>query len=639
MTVSLGLTPMSFYFSFCGILRKRNEGSSPTADEFSAEASGFLATHQASFRKFSESFLCLVGISHYYELDDNVYPVFLTDDNDDPTKVWIGEKQIEEGQVPMREFVVDEEVKATAADKPKVQKKRRRADGASDAEVTSIVRSSAPPPPVPTTVVATTAIDGATSALVHKSRTRLVHRRFFRDSVSPSVTEADITYVPNWNVINDFALDHPEVCQSMVDQLALLGFFSQLRDMDYEQLFAKFNVGVARQACFSAEVRLRSEHNYKERKKFERMRNRQADKRRRADGASGFDHPSKKLREDHVTSSDVGASTGGKSLAAIRELFERIVATTAIDGTTSALVHVSRTRPVHRRFFRDSVSPSVTEANIVGPSQPVGAVVSAVCQSMVDQLAPLGFFSQLRDMDYEQLFAEFNVGVARQACFSAEVRLRSEHNYRERKKFERMCNRQADVLKEKDVEIANLKALLSLKEDEAAKAIRLCGQVATVEAAEAAKVGELNCFKERNAALEVSLLEATCFGLRDQVLVYELFKEQYEAVQDEQINILSDKVAGLDAELMEMALHLDGEFYPCFLTTIAGRRFETYVKSKDLDLWHVITNGDFQPIQQNSETKLDEAKKESSDEECSTSRSEDKEYAMAVRDFKKFFKR
>ncbi|GJW63087.1 zf-CCHC domain-containing protein [Tanacetum coccineum] len=35
-------------------------------------------------------------------------------------------------------------------------------------------------------------------------------------------------------------------------------------------------------------------------------------------------------------------------------------------------------------------------------------------------------------------------------------------------------------------------------------------------------------------------------------------------------------------------------------------RFETYVKSKDLDLWHVITNGDFQPIEQNLETKLDE---------------------------------
>ncbi|GJY61152.1 copia protein, partial [Tanacetum coccineum] len=34
--------------------------------------------------------------------------------------------------------------------------------------------------------------------------------------------------------------------------------------------------------------------------------------------------------------------------------------------------------------------------------------------------------------------------------------------------------------------------------------------------------------------------------------------------------------------------------------------FETYVKSKDLDLWHVITDGDFPPIQNNPETKKDE---------------------------------
>ncbi|GJR39041.1 hypothetical protein Tco_1214725 [Tanacetum coccineum] len=35
-------------------------------------------------------------------------------------------------------------------------------------------------------------------------------------------------------------------------------------------------------------------------------------------------------------------------------------------------------------------------------------------------------------------------------------------------------------------------------------------------------------------------------------------------------------------------------------------RFKIYVKSKDLDLWHVITNGDFQPIEKNPKTKLDE---------------------------------
>ncbi|GJW66163.1 hypothetical protein Tco_0118047 [Tanacetum coccineum] len=110
-------------------------------------------------------------------------------------------------------------------------------------------------------------------------------------------------------------------------------------------------------------------------------------------------------------------------------------------------------------------------------------------------------------------------------------------------------------------------------------------------------------------------------------------------------------------------------------------RFETYVNSKDLDLWHVITDGDFPPIQNNLETKKDEVvpfhkqnddlkkklaknneakmkdfemvkgnkeqsrplalkvKKEVSDEDSSSSDSEDEEYAMAVKEFKKFFKR
>nr|GEW07330.1 zf-CCHC domain-containing protein/UBN2 domain-containing protein [Tanacetum cinerariifolium] len=35
-------------------------------------------------------------------------------------------------------------------------------------------------------------------------------------------------------------------------------------------------------------------------------------------------------------------------------------------------------------------------------------------------------------------------------------------------------------------------------------------------------------------------------------------------------------------------------------------RFKTYVKSKDLGIWHVITFGDFPPIQNNPETKKDE---------------------------------
>ncbi|GJX86639.1 hypothetical protein Tco_0337413 [Tanacetum coccineum] len=139
-------------------------------------------------------------------------------------------------------------------------------------------------------------------------------------------------------------------------------------------------------------------------------------------------------------------------------------------------------------------------------------------------------------------------------------------------------------------------------------------------------------------------------------------------------------------------------------------RSETYVKSKNIDLWHIIVNGDYKPIVRNTDTAVDEsfssrnhvrkflralstkwslkvttieesndlstllldelignfkvyevvlendseafknkkekykslalkAKKVSSDEEASCSDSEDEDYAMAVRDFKKFFKR
>ncbi|GJR05934.1 zf-CCHC domain-containing protein [Tanacetum coccineum] len=53
---------------------------------------------------------------------------------------------------------------------------------------------------------------------------------------------------------------------------------------------------------------------------------------------------------------------------------------------------------------------------------------------------------------------------------------------------------------------------------------------------------------------------------------------------------------------MQRPLHLfesDGFIY-------LKNRFETYVKSKDLDLWHIIINGDFLLFQNNPETKKDE---------------------------------
>nr|GEZ84664.1 zf-CCHC domain-containing protein/UBN2 domain-containing protein [Tanacetum cinerariifolium] len=63
---------------------------------------------------------------------------------------------------------------------------------------------------------------------------------------------------------------------------------------------------------------------------------------------------------------------------------------------------------------------------------------------------------------------------------------------------------------------------------------------------------------------------------------------------------------------------------------------------ENLKVYEVIIKKDFEMVkskrEQNRSLAL-KAKKESSDEDSSTSDSEDEEYAMAVRDFKKFFER
>ncbi|GJZ00363.1 hypothetical protein Tco_0517792 [Tanacetum coccineum] len=61
----------------------------------------------------------------------------------------------------------------------------------------------------------------------------------------------------------------------------------------------------------------------------------------------------------------------------------------------------------------------------------------------------------------------------------------------------------------------------------------------------------------------------------------------------------------------------------------------------NLKVHEMIIKKDFEIVKEKVERKSIslKAKKESSDEECSTSGSEDEEYAMVVRDFKKFFKR
>ncbi|GKC98486.1 hypothetical protein Tco_1168761 [Tanacetum coccineum] len=59
----------------------------------------------------------------------------------------------------------------------------------------------------------------------------------------------------------------------------------------------------------------------------------------------------------------------------------------------------------------------------------------------------------------------------------------------------------------------------------------------------------------------------------------------------------SDKY--LEGQSMQRPPLFESDHFICW-----KNRFETYVKAKDLDLWHIILNGDFPPVARNKETQI-----------------------------------
>ncbi|GJT18356.1 hypothetical protein Tco_0877062 [Tanacetum coccineum] len=89
----------------------------PKSSQFNTEHYATLVAYPALFRKYPKLFLCLVGIGRHYTLDENIYPEFLRDDDDemdllsfiwiaDPTKVRIRERQRAEDEPKLLDTTV-----------------------------------------------------------------------------------------------------------------------------------------------------------------------------------------------------------------------------------------------------------------------------------------------------------------------------------------------------------------------------------------------------------------------------------------------------------------------------------------------------------------------------------------------------
>nr|GEX15967.1 hypothetical protein [Tanacetum cinerariifolium] len=235
-------------------------------------------------------------------------------------------------------------------------------------------------------------------------------------------------------------------------------------------------------------------------------------------------------KDDSIIRSDVVPSV----------MTEAVVTSHAITVSSVLKTEAKVTFPVHASLFQDSNSTKTVKEDVTCPFYSAGPDLSMGSRELDAETLHQVFVSQwnIRKMDYHHLFTEFNVGTARQACLNAKVKMRTEYCLCERKRLEFECEKQADLLKARDEEIEKLKAHLLLKEIEAAEATHLQLQ-----------------YSVSTKDLELKDLNVTVSSLRSQN------------------DGLVDQVAKLDADFLEMALHLEEKFYPHLLTTISGRRW------------------------------------------------------------------
>ncbi|GJW70033.1 hypothetical protein Tco_0126950 [Tanacetum coccineum] len=315
--------------------------------------------------------------------------------------------------------------------------------------------------------------------------------------------------------------------------------------------------------------------------------------------------PAKRLRVDHPS---LASGTGGKTLASLRRTIPEgslLLGTSPADVHTQVTVRSSRVAdaPVYTAADTTAVLNSedakrwyIPRWNITNDSLLDDGFS---CRTLVDRVAPPGFFSTLRNMDYDQLFEEFNVGAARQICLGSEVRSRTEHELELKEKLRAKYDARGVLLGEKDAEIARLKSLVKEKETESAEVLRLRDQVSVLAADKSLLSAEVSALKSAvlQKDTDISLLDSrasylksalddsqaacdeprkTLFFLPVSTLhsAFSDFKERMEAQQEAQAQELYNRVVReLEAHVMDVSGRLEGEFYPAYLTTLAGRRW------------------------------------------------------------------
>ncbi|GKA69603.1 hypothetical protein Tco_0775667 [Tanacetum coccineum] len=547
----------------------------PKPTKFKADDYAVLVAHPAPFRKFLEPFLCLIRMSRNYTLDEDTYPTFLHDDQTemdlltfihvaDPTKVKVREREHAEEEARLLDSTVRRVVLL-----PPVSPDR--ADSELEASMEKLFNESG-------------GADQRDSAAGDGQKTE-------------AEIVAGVRFVDEDNLVAEKPKHLQKKRQAVTDASGSSHPPKKLRSGHGTSSRAastgKSPTVVATLPFVTSSVSATPEHESGvPADSITRLNLRTIGTSKRFVISSD---------SSHHTSTNVPGAEGDSLIrsAVVPPMMTEAVITTHVASIPSATTPESGTKvitSVHASMFHDSESTRTVRPDVASSFH----------------LPGIGLFMGSREVDSESFHEDCLPGLFEYRSKDADKKKLSK-----KRRLESECEKQAGLLRSKDKEIKNLKAQLLLKEVEAAEAIRLRTQKSTFEAAEQVHVDKLNILKQKNVALEdekkslsgkvaelqslvsvndrelkdvdatvtslmsqndgladqVRVLETTCSSLHERLSGYENLTERLEKFQNVELKVVNERVEKLDADLMEIACHLEEKFYPHLLTTIFGRRW------------------------------------------------------------------
>ncbi|GKE16254.1 hypothetical protein Tco_1423831 [Tanacetum coccineum] len=283
----------------------------------------------------------------------------------------------------------------------------------------------------------------------------------------------------------------------------------------------------------------------------------------------------KQLRKDHPS---FATGTGGKTLAGLRQLMPTSLLVSRPSFQVDVKAHVvqsARITDVPVYTAAATVTSAWENVGITPTSDVAGSSQLETLKGLDDSFYEL---PALNSTDAKRWYVpRWNITndspLDDGFSYRTLVISRAEHELELKEKLKGKYDARGRLLEEKDLKILRLKSLLmeetkKAERAETAEVVRLRGQVSdlTVDLSQSA------LDDSKAACAEAGSLITSLTSERDR-LTSEDFKEKVEAQQEEQSQVLYNHVAELEAHVMDVSGHLEGEFYPAYLTILAEKRW------------------------------------------------------------------